>query len=217
MTSAEKFNGTASDKEMEMNKTEVLNTAGKSKHHKEKLEEIEEQYSTLVEHIVEGVLIVQDKIIKFANRRVAEMSGYTIKELIGMPIFNLVTSGSMPELSDRLARRERNEPVSEVFQTEMLCKDRTVRQLETSGKMFKYEGKPALIAAGRDITKRKIAEEKLERILESLKNRFGQLFKCWHLLWKAETLIQQVISPVPPIWPAPLPKRWAWSRISLKE
>jgi len=126
-----------------------------------KLKEIEEQYYSLVEQVTDGVLIVQDKIIRYANKRIVEMSGYDIKELIGMSIFNLVTPASVPELEERLSKRSQNQFVAEVFHTQMLCKNKMVRELEISGKMFKYEGKPALIAAGRDTTERKQIEYEL--------------------------------------------------------
>ncbi len=126
-----------------------------------KLKEIEDQYYSLVENVTDGVLIVQDKIIKYANKRVVEMSGYHIEELTGMSIFNLVTPDCVPALKERLSKREQNQCVPEVFHTQMLCKDKTIREFETSGKMFKYEGRPAFIAAGRDITERKQIEYEL--------------------------------------------------------
>ncbi|MBU1634917.1 PAS domain-containing protein [bacterium] len=38
-------------------------------------------YQTLVEHFLQGMLIIQDARIVFANPAVVEMSGYTLEKL----------------------------------------------------------------------------------------------------------------------------------------
>ncbi|HNY49517.1 MAG TPA: PAS domain S-box protein [Smithella sp.] len=129
----------------------------------ERLREAEEKYSILVENAIYGVLIIQDMIIKYANKRTAEVSGYTVRELIGMPIVNLVPPNQAPAAAERISQREKNQPLSEIFYTQMLCKDGTVRDIEMSGKACTYGGKPAVIAAAKDITEHKLAEKLIKQ------------------------------------------------------
>jgi PAS domain S-box-containing protein len=72
----------------------------------EALRENEEKYSYLVENANDGVTIIQDRIIKYANKRMADMSGYTIEELTGMSTFNLVPPDFNPVLKERFDQRE---------------------------------------------------------------------------------------------------------------
>ena len=68
----------------------------------EKLRESEKKYSTLVEQARDGVHITQDKVITFANKRMAEMSGYAVKELTGISIFDLVPLDFIPEMEKKV-------------------------------------------------------------------------------------------------------------------
>ena len=47
-----------------------------------KYREMEEAYRVLVENSQQGLVIFQDDRIAFANHVVAEMSGYTVEELM---------------------------------------------------------------------------------------------------------------------------------------
>ncbi|MCX5850171.1 MAG: PAS domain S-box protein [Deltaproteobacteria bacterium] len=138
----------------------------------EALRASEEKYSTLVENATDGVSIIQDKVIKFANRRMAEMSGYTVEELTGMSTFDLVPPDFAPKLSERFSQRERGQSVSEIFNTQMLCKDGTFKEMENSTRIIQYEGKPAVIGIIRDITERKLLEEELKQSVENNRKFF---------------------------------------------
>jgi PAS domain S-box-containing protein len=129
----------------------------------EALRENEEKYSYLVENANDGVTIIQNRIIKYANKRMADMSGYTIEELTGMSTFNLVPPDFNPILKERFDQREQGRPVSNVFYSQMLCKDGTVKEIENSVKSIQYKSKPAVLGIARDITERKRMEERLSR------------------------------------------------------
>jgi len=49
----------------------------------QQLQESEEKYATLVEQGNDGIMIVQDELMKYANTKLLEMLGYTSKEFIG--------------------------------------------------------------------------------------------------------------------------------------
>jgi PAS domain-containing protein len=52
----------------------------------ETLKASEEKYSTLIEQSSDGILILVDRMIVFANRRVNEMTGFAQIEILGKDI-----------------------------------------------------------------------------------------------------------------------------------
>ncbi len=58
----------------------------------EKLRESEEKYRNIVETANEGILIIDDEArVTFANKKLIDMLGYTLKEGIGKPVMNFTS------------------------------------------------------------------------------------------------------------------------------
>jgi PAS domain S-box-containing protein len=133
----------------------------------------EEWCSALVENTKDGIDVVQDGIIKFANRSLAEITGYPIEELVGKHLRDMLT----PEYKDPIAERYKGRvegtiPPSNI-ELKIKRKDGQTRQIEASGTIVTYHGEAADMGIIRDITERKKAEEKLQQsqklLLESQK------------------------------------------------
>lgn len=127
----------------------------------ERLQESEEQYSTLVNEAHDGVSIVQDAVLQFVNKMFEKIAGYTPAEAIGMPLLNLIA----PEYRDFIGKRYRErmagvEPPP-TYEVQIQCKDGTLKDTEISTSLIHLRGKPAIMAIGRDITERKALEQKL--------------------------------------------------------
>ncbi len=58
------------------------------------LRESKEKYSSLVEQAMDGVVIVQEETFKFANTAMADIAGYSVGEIIGMPFMNIIAPES---------------------------------------------------------------------------------------------------------------------------
>ena len=68
----------------------------------------EEKYRTVVEGALDGVLVVEeDYRFKYVNERLAEIDGYTERELIGMDFRNCLDEESKQFVADRDARRQK--------------------------------------------------------------------------------------------------------------
>jgi PAS domain S-box-containing protein len=126
----------------------------------EDLRESEEKYSTLVEQSTDAVLISQDHVFKFANSAVRDVYGYTVEEMTGMCSIETIA----PECGDSILARYRarlsGETVPLNYETRIICKDGTRKDVEVSGRRIQYKGSPAIMAVVRDITHRKRAEER---------------------------------------------------------
>src|SRR4030042_4045467 len=125
------------------------------------LKESEEKYRNLVERASDGITIIQDGIIKFANQQLANMWGGTTEEIIGTSFTNHLHAGSKEELVDRYRRRMASEEVPAVYKTELQRKDGSKLYVELNAGVILYEGKSADFVFVRDITERRHAEEAL--------------------------------------------------------
>ncbi len=123
----------------------------------------EERYRTVVEGALDGVLIVgNDYRFKFVNERLAEMLGYTQKELIGMDFRELLDEESKSLVMDRYVRRQIGEDVPPQYEFKVIRKDGEVRNVEISSSIIKDAGGMIqTIAFLRDITDKKKMEEQL--------------------------------------------------------
>ncbi len=129
----------------------------------------EEKYSMVVENAPDGIAIIQDKVIKFANKSQAEMSGYIVEELIGRSILELIPTDFVSVINEKLSLHEQGKDIPAIFCTKLSCKDGTIKETEISTKLIRYENKPASLAIIRDITERKQEEEKINQTINSLR------------------------------------------------
>jgi PAS domain S-box-containing protein len=135
----------------------------------EALGESEAKYRILVEQAHDGILIVQDGMIKFANRRLAEANGRTVEELINTNFLDYVRPDEVPHVAYRYQRRMAGEDVEQVYETVLLHRDGHEIPVEVNAGAITYQGRPAVFAFVRDHTERKQAEEALRESNETLR------------------------------------------------
>ncbi len=133
-----------------------------SKQAEKMLIESEAKYSALVEKAKDGIAIASNERIVFANKALARITGYSLSELEGKFLIELMTTESAQYTVDIYHKRMSGESVPSVYQVTALRKDGTTRNVEISAGTIPYLGETASIAIIRDITKRKKAEEKLQ-------------------------------------------------------
>jgi PAS domain S-box-containing protein len=118
--------------------------------------EAQSAYRTLVEHSLQGLLIVQDDRIVFANPVIAEITGYSADELVQLndpEVRALFESHNQPlwghSRSEQPRRTERR----------FTRRDGSERWIETYASPMEYRGRSATQLVFLDITDRKRAEE----------------------------------------------------------
>jgi PAS domain S-box-containing protein len=125
--------------------------------------ESEEIYSTIVEKGNDGVVIIQDGILKFINTMMTRMTGYTKEEGIGKPFIDFISPPSKLLVYERYEKRLAGENVPNRYELEIISKNGTNIPVEINASIIDYEGKPADMAIIRDITERNRSEEALAK------------------------------------------------------
>ncbi|MDO8472675.1 MAG: PAS domain S-box protein, partial [Dehalococcoidia bacterium] len=110
------------------------------------LRQREQVYSTLVEKGNDGILVVQDRIVKFANSKATEMLGGTKEEMTGKPFLDILPPSSKELILDRYERRLAGENVPKQYETELASGKGTIIPVELSMSLIEYEGRPASMA-----------------------------------------------------------------------
>jgi PAS domain S-box-containing protein len=173
-----------------------LNNVEREQQMWEELRESEEKYRTLVEQSVQGLVIIQDFRIVFANIVFAEICGYAVEELLSLSPEKVATM-IHPEdqalvwghFRDRLAGK----PVPPRYEYRGIRKDGSVIWLEMFASLIEYHGKSAIQGAIIDITKRKRVEE----TLRESEDRYRDLVEHSHDLLCTHDLEGKLLSVNP--------------------
>ena len=141
------------------------------KQDEEKLKASEDKYSTLVEKGNDGIIIIQDFVLKFVNSRMIELTGLTKEEVIGKPFYDYVSPEYKEMLTERVKKRLKGEAVPRRYEIDILSKDGSTIPVEINASLIEYAGRPADMAIIRDITERRQAEAEVKKLNEELEQR----------------------------------------------
>jgi PAS domain S-box-containing protein len=132
----------------------------------EALRELEKKYFVLAENINEGVLVIQDELVKFVNARAEEMTGYTREELTS--ISRILETSIHPEdwaaANERWGKkRKTNEAAPLPGILRVYDKRGDMKRVEANRIPFEWEGRPAALVFFKDISEREKAVEALRQ------------------------------------------------------
>jgi PAS domain S-box-containing protein len=140
----------------------------------------EEAYRTLVENSLQGLLIIQDFRVVFANKQVERISGYTVAELLAWSpeaFMDQVHEEDRVAVAERLRAHLAGEPVPARMVFRIYHKDGRTRWVEVHTSHITYQGQAAAQVAYLDVTEREEAdealrqsEEKHRRLLNSIRS-----------------------------------------------
>jgi len=128
----------------------------------EALRESEEKYRMLVEHIRDGVFIIQDGRLVFYNKALTGLSGYTAEELDGKLLSDLIAPEDREMVVSRTRERAQGRQVPELYEFSLLHKDGTRRiRVRVSAGLGIFKGRPASIGTFYNVTEDRRREEAL--------------------------------------------------------
>ena len=136
----------------------------------EKIHEIMENFRAIADNASEGILIAAGEGLHvYANQMAANITGYSIKELLKTSIVDLAHPDEIKGLIERYKTRLAGETLSTTHETFIVRKDEKVIPIELTGAITVWEGQPADMVIIRDITERKNAEKEQQRLHRNLK------------------------------------------------
>jgi PAS domain S-box-containing protein len=135
-----------------------------------------EAYRTLVDHSLQGLVIFQEGRVVFANQAMAEITGYTVDEMLAtssQQVQAFVHPEDRALVWGRHQDRLRGKHLPDRYELRGIRKDGTICWLEIHASLIEYQGKPAVQAAYVDITERRKAEEALRESEEKYRSIFN--------------------------------------------
>jgi len=164
----------------------------------EALRESEGKYRLLVENARDGICILKDEKIIFANPFVFEKTGYTPDDIIGKPFWKFIHPLENKKVKDIYKKRMAGEKVDTKYDSVILKKDGTTFHVELNAVVIQYEGEKAELAILRDISERKKSEEMIKQhsldlsLINDLNNAVNQgddLESILTIIWNRFELI----------------------------
>lgn len=123
----------------------------------------------IVEQSLAGVYVIQGEVFRYVNSTFAEMAGYTPLELIGLHVSAIVPVEAVDEVVRNYHRRVSGEAESIRFITQGRHKNGSIVHVEVHGSRLLYQGLPAVVGVGIDVTDRVQREEELRKSHERLR------------------------------------------------
>ncbi len=138
-----------------------------------RLLESEARYRDITEHSLTGIVIHQDGKAVYVNRRMTDMLGYTVEEMLGRQILDAVHPEDRAAILARFAVRDRGDSSTFTYETRLIKKSGESIWCELLTTVIQYGGRPAIMANILDISDRKRYMEELE----AAKHSYMRLFE----------------------------------------
>lgn len=132
----------------------------------EKLRESEEKYHSVVEHADQGILIAQDGMIRFANPKISEISGYSQEELSSKLFTRFIHPDDREMVTENYLKRLQGRELPHIYDFRILDMEGNIKWLEINATLINWEGRPATLNFLTDITERKRAGEEMNVLQE---------------------------------------------------
>lgn len=124
-----------------------------------RFEESQEKYRNIVENSLDGIVIIQDGKLVFANPSAARIFEYASPEEMKVVNFSdTVAPASRPFVFVNDSKQAIREDILRNYEIKGLTKHGTIVDLEVNAQLVTWNGKPAVQASFRNITQRKMLE-----------------------------------------------------------
>ncbi len=134
--------------------------------------ESENLYRLLAERMTEGVVLVSNFRVLFANNAFISIFGYEkAEELIGVDLLDLIAEGYRMYFKDMCTALESGMCTERFFQARWLTKKGEMRWIEGIGNQLEWQGQPTVLLTARDITEAKLKEISMQEEADNLRRQ----------------------------------------------
>lgn len=160
------------------------------------LETSEEKYRTLVDNISEGVLIIQDRNVKFINKALMQITNYRSDEILGQEFTAFIPEKDIQLVNEYYLKRLAGADVPAEYEMDIMKNQIIQCVVIVNSNIITYNNRPATLVTLKDITLRKRQEEELkihrDRLEELVEERTSELkAEIWERK-KAQNLLEEM-------------------------
>jgi len=134
------------------------------------LKESDEKHVSLIKSIQDGIFVLQNERVRFANESFAKITGYSMDEIHDLEYKDLIHPDDLKLIVSNYTRRLKGEDIPTSYEFKMLSRDGETLHISISVGLINYLGKPAHIGTIKDITGRKTYESQLIKEKEKAEN-----------------------------------------------
>jgi|GEM_PF-3205294 len=134
----------------------------------------EVKFRSLVEQSIVGIYIVQDDQFVYVNPGMAGIFGWSEKEMTSRTLYDFIVPEDHALVRENIRRRISGKEPNCHYYLRVLHQSGAVLQVEVHDSRTDYNGRPAVMGTLLDITERKTAEAKIQR----LSNLYAALSQC---------------------------------------
>ena len=139
------------------------------------LRESEEKYRLVVENANEAIVVAQDGMRKFFNRKALELTGYTKEEFGSQPFVEFIHPDDRYKIIERHRKRLNGEDPVNIYSFRIIDKAGNEKWVEINAIRIEWEGRPASLNFMTDITERKHVEDALRESEEKYHSIFENI------------------------------------------
>lgn len=130
-----------------------------------KLPQSEELYRDIVDHVLEGIMVLQRDKVLYANPRACEISGYSRSALERITPLELIHPEDRAMVEEFGQRRQRGEPTPNRYDVRISTAQGDSRWVTLGAQRLEWNGMPATLCYFSDITDYKRLQEDLKHSL----------------------------------------------------
>ncbi len=127
------------------------------------MHEAKEKFRLLVERGSDGILIMQENKIVYANRQTARIFGYQLEEFLKIPLNSLINRNRFKKVVDAYLQDSQNKDFGDHYEMKIQKPNDGFAYVEAKVSIINYQGIKSRLIFLRDVTKRKLAEKSSER------------------------------------------------------
>jgi len=149
----------------------ILHNLTKHRAMEECLKESEIRWQKFVDRTSDGIVVVKDSQIIFANQALENILGRKKEEIIGTPIIDYLPLGSRDMVADYYRRRVSGEDAPSIYEAKLINNKGASIPVEINAAIVEIAGEKLVFAIIRDLTQRKellLKEQHLKLFFENV-------------------------------------------------
>ncbi|MFX0057585.1 MAG: PAS domain S-box protein [Candidatus Hodarchaeota archaeon] len=142
----------------------------------EKIQESEEKFRSIAEQSSLGIVILQDGLIKYANKAIRDITGYLIEEIeewTQNEFMKKIHPEDLPLVKEHIQMKLKGQTdITSHYSFRIITKSNNVKWVDLHSKAINFQGKIAILATFIDITDKVRAEQHLKESEEKFRLAF---------------------------------------------